>query len=80
MTVETVTSRTAAPFYARASGGLRHDGEPPLARVHPLGAHRLPVLLRQRAEAQLAQDAARAELVHALARERYPAALAAPVA
>src|SRR5918996_2064114 len=91
MTVETVTSRTAAPLYAgrsgagrgakrEPSGGLRRQGEPPLARVHPLRAYRMPALLGQRTEAQLAQHAAGVQFVQALSRERDPAALSTTVA
>src|SRR5829696_7963258 len=61
-------------------GGHRHNGEPPLAGVYPLGAHRLAALVGQRAEAELAEQPPRSELVEALAGQRGAVALLALVA
>src|SRR6185312_3449280 len=47
------------------------------AGVHPLGAHGEPMLVGQRREAEVAEDAAGVELVEPLADERRAAAAAA---
>src|SRR5215210_421805 len=80
MVVETVTSRMRGPSYLPRSGALRRaadDGEPALAGMHALGAHREPALLRQAREAEVAQRAAAVELVEALAGQRRATAFAA---
>src|SRR4051794_40067662 len=60
-------------------GGLPHHGERALARVHSHGADGQAAVLRERAEAELAQHLARAELVQALPRQRRAAAAVAIV-
>ena len=59
------------------SGCAGNYRERPLARVHPLGAHRAAVLLGQLDQAQFAQHAAGVHLVQALARQWRPLALGA---
>jgi hypothetical protein len=78
--METVTWRTAAPFYVQDSGGLWYYRQPALARVHALGAHGSAALLWEGAEAELAEHPAGVELVQSLARQRSATALAAAVA
>ena len=86
MTVETVTSRTAAPLYGSrsgrpgGSGGPADDGEPALADVYALRAHRAPAPLRQSGEAKVAEQPARLELVEALTGQRRAPAPATALA
>src|SRR5215210_4693609 len=83
MIVETVTSRMRGPSYlprSAAPGALRRaadDGEPALAGMHALGAHREAALLRQPREAEVAERATAVELVQAFACERRATAFAA---
>ena len=60
-----------------ALGGAGDHGEPALARVHALGAHRAAPVLGQAREAEVAEHAPAVELVHALAGERSATAVGA---
>src|SRR5215211_3267088 len=55
---------------AYSSGGPGHDSERALARADALRTDRQAVLVRQRAEAEIAEQPARVELVQTFAGER----------
>src|SRR5215212_9864737 len=77
ITVETVTWRTAPA--SLLSGRAAHDGEPPLAHADALERRREARLVRQPAEAELAERASAVELVQPLAGQRRAVALLAAV-
>src|SRR4051795_1126877 len=62
---------------ARSSGGLGCRPQPALAGPHPDALHGVAALLRQRAEAEVAQVAALLQLVETLARQGSTPAAAA---
>jgi hypothetical protein len=62
---------------ALGSGRARDDSEANLTGVNPLGAHGVAIVLGQRHEAQVAQQAAGVHLVEALAGEGRATAPAA---